>query len=422
MNRIFGASLALGVGLAAVAAEARGQDGPDGQTSDEQQKTALAIFEQRILPVFRAKTPSSCTECHLSGVDLKDYIHPDQARTFASLVGAGLVDVKRPADSKLLEFIARKPAKPSLVTDEVRRKEYDAFRAWLEAAAKDPSLLAAKPSEERFGPSVPEAVIRHARTDRVLASFVDNVWAEVGRCIGCHSPDRNREQVAKHGKRVSWVKPGDPEATLSYIIDEGLVDTEAPEESLLLAKPTLRVKHGGGQKIVVGDRAYKQFRRFIDDFAAVVGGKYKSADQLPKPSGEVAASSEVWLKVEGIPAAYDKMLLQADVFAREGDGWSKERWASTDRLIFGPGNLWQHNLVLTAPRGSERAKEIRRRPTLPPGRYLVRLYLDRKGDLGRDFRKEMGREEFVGEVEVEVETQWPEGYEAMTAIRFPHSR
>ena len=393
-----------------------GPERPTGPTGGEG-RSALAIFERRILPIFRAKSPSSCTECHLSGVHPKDYIHADQGKTFASLVGAGLVDVRNPQDSKILEFITRKPEKNGLVTEKARMQEYDAFRAWLEAAVKEPGLLAARPGDERLGPTVPEAVIRHARTDRVLASFVDNVWAEVGRCVACHSPDENREQVAKHGKRVSWIRLGDPEATMRYVLDEGLIDTDAPEESPLLTKPTMQVKHGGGQKMVVGDRAYKRFRRFIDDYAAVVAGKYTSADQLPEESGEVSASSEIWLKVEGVPARYDKMLLQADVYRREGDGWSKERWASSDRPVFGKGGLWQHTLSLTAPRGFERAGQTRRRPSLPPGRYLVRLSIDQAGELGRDFRKEMGREQFVGEVE--VETRWPEGYGSMTVVRFP---
>lgn len=405
-----------GAARAGVDAPRQSPDGPPAAAGEEGQ-SALAIFERRILPIFRAKSPSSCTECHLSGVDLKEYIHADQGKTFASLVGAGLVDVRKPQDSKILEFIARKPEKPGLVTEKVRKQEYDAFRAWLEVAVKEPGLLATKPGDERLGPVVPEAVIRHARTDRVLASFVDNVWAEAGRCTACHSPDRNREQVAKHGRRVSWIRLGDPEATMRHMLDEGLIDPEAPEESLLLAKPTMQVEHGGGQKMVVGDRAYKRFRRFIDDYAAVVAGKYTSADQLPKPSGEVSASSEIWLKVEGVPDRYDKMLLQADVYRREGGGWSKDRWASSDRPVFGKGKLWQHTLSLTAPRGSERAGEIRRRPTLPPGRYLVRLYIDQKGELGRDFRREMGEGEFVGEVE--LDGRWPEGYGAMTVIRFP---
>src|SRR4051795_5238315 len=36
--------------------------------------SASETFEQRILPIFDSPRPSSCTECHLSAVELKDYI------------------------------------------------------------------------------------------------------------------------------------------------------------------------------------------------------------------------------------------------------------------------------------------------------------------------------------------------------------
>src|SRR5688572_25407690 len=101
---------------------------------------AFAIFEKRILPIFQSAKASSCTECHLSGVDLKDYIRPTQQETFAALKGAGLIDTGKPEASKLLAFIARKPDKPSLITDKVRKEEYEAFRAWIVAAVKDPAL------------------------------------------------------------------------------------------------------------------------------------------------------------------------------------------------------------------------------------------------------------------------------------------
>jgi hypothetical protein len=49
------------------------------QTTKEQENTAsLALFEKRILPIFQSPKPSSCSECHLSGVDLKEYIRPTQ--------------------------------------------------------------------------------------------------------------------------------------------------------------------------------------------------------------------------------------------------------------------------------------------------------------------------------------------------------
>jgi mono/diheme cytochrome c family protein len=168
---------------------------------------ALAIFRQRITPILSAKNPSSCSECHLSGVDLKNYIGQTQDETFASLRDAGLIDVKNPGASKILKFIARKPDKPSLVSDEVRQQEYEAFRAWIAAAVTDPKLAAAKTGDTRLGPQLPDEVIRHARTDRVLASFIENVWSEVGRCAACHSPDRNQKQVrsmASRSRGSSW--------------------------------------------------------------------------------------------------------------------------------------------------------------------------------------------------------------------------
>ena len=90
---------------------------------------SLTVFEGRILPIFQSAKPSSCSECHLSGVDLKDYIRPTQQETFASLVGAGMIDTKNPDESKILRFINRAPEEPSLVTEEVRKQEYNAYRA-----------------------------------------------------------------------------------------------------------------------------------------------------------------------------------------------------------------------------------------------------------------------------------------------------
>ena len=378
---------------------------------------ALELFEKRILPIFKSKQPSSCTECHLSGIDLKDYIHPRQETTFAALVKSGLVDTTHPDKSKILEFISRKPEKPNLITDKVRRQEYEAFRDWLRAAVKEPGILNAKLTQDLRGPDIPVEVIRHARSDRVLASFIDNVWNEVGRCAACHSPDRNQEKVKEHGEQISWIKLGDPQATMQHMLESSLIDSNKPEESLILTKPTLQVEHGGGQKMVVGDRTYKQFRRFIDDYAAMVNGKYRSKAELRDVGDEVAASSEIWLKLTGVPAEFDKMLMQVDLYRREGSGWSKHRWATSDRPVFGKGQLWQHSLSLTARRGSKRSEQMRNTPQLPAGRYLIKIYVDKERKLEKDFRAELEERDFVGEME--LESRWPAGYQNMTVVQFP---
>ena len=385
------------------------------------EKDPLSIFNRRILPIMQASNPSSCSECHLSGVDLKDYIGTDQATTFASLRERGLIDLKKPNKSKILEFIARKPKKPNLITDKVRQQEYEAFRAWILAAVKDPKLLKTATSVKSLGPKLPVELIRHARKDRVLASFIDNIWTEVARCSGCHSPDQNQKQVKEFGEQVSWITLRDPEATLAYMLEAELIDVDKPDQSLLLLKPTLQVEHEGGQKLLVGDRTYKQFRRFIDDYAAVVKGKYKTEDELPKPSDELAVATAmkngIWLKLSGVPARYDKMLLQVDLYRRDRRGWSKDRWATADRGVFGKGKLWQQTLTLTAPRQSRRADKIRRVLNLPAGEYLAKIYIDQKGKLRKDLTAQLGETEFVGNVV--VKSQWPKGYGRMTVAKFP---
>ena len=376
---------------------------------------SLTLFEKRILPIFQSKNPSSCTECHLSGVELADYIRPSQEETFASLVDAGLIDIESPDDSKILRFINRRPEAPDLITDKVRQQEHDAFQAWIRAAVKDADLAGAT-TTIAAGPQVPAEVIRHARTDRVLSSFIDNVWTEVGRCAACHSPARNKKQVQEHGEQVSWITLNDPEATLKYMVEAGIVNSDEPLDSMLLTKPSMQVEHGGGQKMVVGDRTYKQFRRFVDDYARVVNGEYASAEDLPEEPGEVSIVTYVWLKLTNVPAKYDRMLLQADLYRWEGTAWSTERVASSDRPVFGKGKLWQHSLSLTAPRGSVWAEDMKSK-RLPEGRYLVKLYIDRTGKLKKDFRAELGDEDLVGEIE--IESRWVVGYGNMTVADFP---
>jgi hypothetical protein len=380
--------------------------------------SALKVFQQRIVPILNAKNPSSCAECHLSGVDLKDYIRADQVQTFAALRDGGLIDVKQPDQSKLLTFIQRHSDRTSPVTKKVRDQELEAFRAWIHAAVQDPQLAAAKTSDHAIGAQLPDEVIRHMRRDRVLASFVDNVWSEVGRCAACHSPDRNRKQVEKFGEQVSWIKLGDPQATLDYMREAELLDVEQPERSLLLLKPTNLVEHGGGVKLMVGDRTYKQFRAFLDDYAASVNGRYKSTSELPAASNEISQVSEIWFKLEGVPSQYDKLLLRVDLFRRNDTGeWSTERWATGDRAVAGERSLWQQHLTVVAPRGSARASELRKNPRLPPGTYQARIYVDRDRRLERDPSGDLAESDLVATIQ--VETRWPAGYGQMTVSRFP---
>ena len=72
--------------------------------ADAADTSAIEVFEKRIVPIFKSPNPSSCMQCHLAGVDLKDYILPDAEKTFRSLRDQGLIDLESPEKSKIVRL------------------------------------------------------------------------------------------------------------------------------------------------------------------------------------------------------------------------------------------------------------------------------------------------------------------------------
>src|SRR5262249_16814618 len=157
-----------------------------------------------------------------------------------------------------------------------------------------------------------------ARTDQLLESFTNTIWAMRFRCMSCHieGSAENKKLVQEHGGRVAWFKAEGPEATLAYLRQSRLIDTDAPEKSLLLLKPLNEGKHGGGKKFQLGDQGYKAFRAFLEDYARIVKDGYPDADSLPKkPAQVVSFASEAWFKLAETPPAWADKLVQVNIYA-----------------------------------------------------------------------------------------------------------
>jgi hypothetical protein len=381
------------------------------------------VFEKRIMPIFKSSNPSSCTQCHLAGVDLKNYILPSHEKTFLSLRDQGLINLDKPEESKILKLIDMKEGDKGadLIHAETRKAEREAFAAWIKASCADPKLREAPKlqPEERAAPPRPAEVIRHGRKDRLLESFENNIWALRFRCMNCHTQGtpENDKLRKEHGDRVAWVK-GDAAATMSYLIGSKLIDTREPEKSLLLRKPLAEVKHGGGKKFLPGDQGYKAFRGWLEEYARTVRDDYASAADLPKTTGQPERfGTEVWFKLANTPPEWGDRLLQVEVYAWDEakKGWETAPVATSDRGVWGQGKLWQHTLTLLATKDSERAKTWKRGPvSLPAGKYLVKVYVDTAGRLARDWTAAMDKGDFVGEAE--VTSRWPTGYGSMTVL------
>ena len=77
--------------------------------------------------------------------------------------------------------------------------------------------------------------------------------------------------------------------------------------------------------------------------------------------------------------------------------------------------MWQHTVTLLAAAGSDRAKAWEKgKPSLPPGKYLVKVYVDSGEKLKKDWKAKLGADEYVGQAEFQA--QWREGYGAMTVV------
>jgi len=388
--------------------------------------TPREVFEKRILPIFKSPNPSSCIQCHLAAVDLKNYIRPSHEQTFLSLRDQGLIDLDKPRSSKILELIEMgEKDRPgaALIHAKTRQAEYEAFAAWIEASSRDPRLRQAAKleAEKQAGPPRPVEVIRHARKDRLLESFERNIWSLRFRCMSCHieGTPENEKFRKEHGDRVAWIKKAGAEATMNYLLSTPkLLDLDNPDQSLLLTKPLGLVKHGGGKKFLPGDQGYKGFRAWIEDYAALKADKYATAADLPpEPADRVQFGTDVWLKIADTPADWGDKLLQVTLYAWDGGkgAWEETPIATSDRGVWGKGRLWQHNLTLIAAKGSRRAEAWKQaRPMLPPGRYLVKIHVDKQGRLAGDWKATLGPDDLAGQAE--VVSRWPEGYGQMTVL------
>ncbi len=94
-------------------------------------------------------------------------------------------------------------------------------------------------------------------------AFVRDVMPllEKAECAGCHQPNG----VASTTRLVFPEKDAAADEVEGF--GDGLralVDTRKPEDSLLLAKPTMRVKHGGGPRIKPGSPEEATLRRWVD--------------------------------------------------------------------------------------------------------------------------------------------------------------
>lgn len=374
-------------------------------------ESAGEIYQRRVLPLIESGSHSSCTECHFRGVELRDFLTSDPAKTFAELRGRGWIDVEHPEKSKLLGFIAREPEQADPLLGKVRAAEMAALEAWIRAAVKEPELLA-RPLPASRDLELPAEFIRHARSDRVLASFADAVWSQLGRCVNCHSPDRNAKMVKEHGPQMSWIVPGDPAATLKQLTDRELIDLDKPAESQLRTKPLELVEHGGGPKFPLGSETDARWLAFLKDYSRTLRADgYRPRDALPALPEHRSWLSELQIRMTDVPESWDERLLVVTLHRIRPDGSvDAAPVARGDSRVNPKGHVWQNALTVTARDKSRGTADAWSEPlaiddAIAKGRYLVRV------TLAPDSAAKPQSTSAVQLGTFTVEAPWPPGYQ-----------
>lgn len=415
---------------------------------------ALDLFAERIMPIFRSPKPSSCVQCHLASVDLKDYILPSHEQTFVALRDDGLIDLDNPDKSKILTLIGmgiRDPDKQAkLIHQKTREAELAAFAAWIKACVADkrlrslPALAGGKEKKENHvGPTKSDRMVRHARKDRLLDSFTRNIWSQRMRCFPCHTPheldpsnpkhakpiERHRELEEKYGQLINIFRETPAETMRALMTNSRrrskrklpLLNIDSPAESLLVLKPThklpkkrpdgsferpsskIPITHVGGLKMFVNDQSYKSFLAWIEDYGRTVREQYTSDEQLPLDNWH---PTKVVLRLNEMPENLPVLTpVQLFVHApgRTPFTWQVRPIAFTQGVItprrFVNGTLFR----LSLPEASGKKP-----PKMVPGTYLIKVYVDQTGRLKKDPTAMLTDDDFFGEAKLDA--RWREGF------------
>jgi hypothetical protein len=254
-------------------------DVPAGELACQLKPTET--FHERIEPLLSTDRPTTCNQCHLSGVDLSAFARETPCKTWACLVDQGLVDVQAPESSKILAWIERASPDSDLITPQVIEAEHDAFRDWIDANAACPSACeGVKCGSIADGPSCPTPKrdpldltagedTRGCSDVDLEQAFYDDVYTWRSRCASCHSDTQLKadKNAPRWISEVGNCQTGSA-VTLKRVLSLGLIDLEQPDQSLILLKPLTErnggVKHGGDEKFAdMTDLAYQSFLRFI---------------------------------------------------------------------------------------------------------------------------------------------------------------
>jgi hypothetical protein len=256
---------------------------------------ATALYARKIEPILKDDHPTSCNQCHLSGIDLSMFVKDTPCQTMACLSQLGLVDLDAPERSRVLSWIDRAKPQSTLITQAVIDAEYTGMLEWIQYSSSCGGQVCPA-FEDPCNQKLPEASTRCDFALEVGKDYVDpgdcqeltleqlfsaDVYQWRDRCYPCHfTSDTSVQQAPRWITDVSMAtsEPGlacaaSSLATMRTVLSHGYVDLMQPTQSLILLKPLSTdgggVTHGGGPKFDgPADPSYQSFLAWITRYSA----------------------------------------------------------------------------------------------------------------------------------------------------------
>ncbi len=272
-------------------------DGADSGSSDGETESppthcdedALSdMYTQYVEPFVSGAVPQSCSQCHMTGIDMSIYAQDTPCDTMSCMVEMGAVDLADPGGSSLLAQISM--GDPNSSVFDVS-EEHSAMLEWIEWSAECHTEVCGENqqavcSSGTGAGSTGRNPIGDCSEDDLLVEFWNSVIVDRGRCLTCHSDygleqgtfgacededDCSGPQLCDQGfcrapgpvlaphmfegveGPLDWDDPEDRQLglnTMYNVVALGQIDEDNPLESTFLTKPLLE---GFGPTAIYGD-------------------------------------------------------------------------------------------------------------------------------------------------------------------------
>ena len=233
-------------------------------------------YTRYVEPFVSGAVSTSCSQCHLTGIDITMYAQDTPCETFACMIDAGTVNLDDPAGSVLLGQIAM--GDPDSSVFDVSQ-EHAAMLEWIQWSAKCHTEVCGEvesPCTSGTGAaSTGISPIGDCSEGELEAVFWDAVIIDRARCNVCHSEwaqeagtfgacstdedcEHNQECLEDLCRKpgpyyapnffeggegeMSWAVEADRQLglnTMYNVLALGFVDVDSPLDSSLLTKPLL---------------------------------------------------------------------------------------------------------------------------------------------------------------------------------------